>query len=122
MVRSRRQAASDPVAKQRRRRRPAPCLAEEKEQIVTGGVPSAALHAAAGAELHWAIQDSAERRETLFCCYLDFENAFNSPDHAALWRWLQELNVPDIDLLQSLYSGAYYQADLPYGRSAEIAW
>ena len=70
--------------------------------------------------LHWAIQDAAERRETLFCCYLDFENAFNSPDHAALWRWLKELNVPDIDLLQSLYSGAYYQADLPYGRSAEI--
>jgi hypothetical protein len=51
---------------------------------------------------------------------LDFANAFNSVDHAALWRWLKELNVPDIDLLQSLYSGAYYQADLPYGRSAEV--
>jgi ribonuclease HI len=70
--------------------------------------------------LHWAIQDAAERGETLFCCYLDFANAFNSVDHAALWRWLRELNVPDIDLLQSLYSGAYYQADLPYGRSAEV--
>ena len=35
VVRSRRQAASDPVAKQRRRRRPAPCLAAEKEHIVT---------------------------------------------------------------------------------------
>jgi ribonuclease HI len=70
--------------------------------------------------LHWVIQDAAERRETLFCCYLDFANAFNSVDHAALWRWLRELNVPDIDLLQSLYSGAYYQADLPYGRSAEV--
>jgi hypothetical protein len=31
-----------------------------------------------------------------------------------------ELNVPDIDLLQILYSGAYYQADLPYFRSAEV--
>ncbi len=30
------------------------------------------------------------------------------------------MNVPDIDLLQSLYSVAYYQADLPYGRSAEV--
>ncbi len=70
--------------------------------------------------LHWAIQDAAERRKTLFCCYLDFTNAFNSTDHASLWRWLQELillrNVLDIDLLQSLYSGAYYQVDLPYGR------
>ena len=35
VVRSRRQAASDSVAKQRRRRRPAPCLAAEKEHIVT---------------------------------------------------------------------------------------
>ncbi len=25
-----------------------------------------------------------------------------------------------MDLLQSLYSGAYYTADLPYGRTAEV--
>jgi hypothetical protein len=70
--------------------------------------------------LHWAIQEAAACKELLFCCYLDFANAFNSVDHAALWRWLKELSVPDIDLLQSLYSGVYYQADLPYGRSAEV--
>ena len=70
--------------------------------------------------LHWAIQEAAERRERLFCCYLDFANAFNSVDHEALWRWLEELNIPDIDLLRSLYSGAYYQANLPYGRSAKV--
>ncbi len=63
--------------------------------------------------LHWAIQDAEERRELLFChgCYLDFKNAFNSVDHEALWRWLKELNVPDIHLIQrnqSLYSRAYY--------------
>jgi hypothetical protein len=52
--------------------------------------------------------------------YLDFRNAFNSIDHEALWRWLKELNIPDVDLLQSLYSGAYHTADLPYGRSAEV--
>jgi hypothetical protein len=55
--------------------------------------------------LHWAIQEAAARKELLFCCYY----AFNSVDHAALWRWSKELSVPDIDLLQSLYSGAYYQ-------------
>ena len=70
--------------------------------------------------LHWAIQEAAEGRERLFCCYLDFANAFNSVDHEALWRWLEELNIPDIDLLRSLYSGAFYQADLPYGRSAKV--
>ena len=70
--------------------------------------------------LHWAFQEAAGRKEKLFCCYLDFANAFNSIDHKALWRWLRELNIPDIDLLQSLYSGAGYQADLPYGRSASV--
>jgi hypothetical protein len=67
--------------------------------------------------LLWAIQEAAACKELLVCCYLDFANAFNSVDHAALGRWLRELNVPDIDLL---YSEAYYQMDLPYGRSAEV--
>jgi hypothetical protein len=31
--------------------------------------------------LHWAIQKAAQRRELLFCCYLDFENALNSFDY-----------------------------------------
>ncbi len=65
--------------------------------------------------LHWAIQDSleaAEQRNLLFCCVLDFANTFNSVDHQALWMWLKELNVHDVDLLQSLYYEAYYTADL----------
>jgi len=70
--------------------------------------------------LHWAFEAAAERKEKLYCCYLDFENAFNSPDHEALWRWLRRLNIPDIDLLQALYNRAHYEADLPYGRSAPI--
>ena len=63
---------------------------------------------------------AAERQEKLYCCYLDFYNAFGSPDHEALWEWLRKLNIPDIDLLQALYKEAYYEADLPYGRSAPI--
>jgi hypothetical protein len=53
--------------------------------------------------LHWAIQDKAERGETLFCCYLDLGNAFNSVDHKALWRWLLELNVPDIIIIMLVF-------------------
>jgi hypothetical protein len=51
--------------------------------------------------LHWVIQEAAEQGQLLYCCYLDFADAFNSVDHQALWRWLKELNVPDIDLLLS---------------------
>ena len=70
--------------------------------------------------LHWAFETAAERLEQVYCVYLDFANAFNSIDHEALWRWLRELNIPDIDLLQTLYEKAHYEADLPYGRSAAI--
>ena len=70
--------------------------------------------------LHWAFQDAAPRRESLYCVYLDFQNAFNSVDHEALWRWLEHIKVPDVDLLKDLYTGSHYYADLPYGRSAPI--
>ncbi len=55
--------------------------------------------------------------------YIDFANAFNSVDHEALWRWLQEMNLPDVDLLWSLYDhhDAHYTADLPYGKTASIS-
>ncbi len=65
------------------------------------------------------FMDAAERRELLFCCYLGFENAFNSVDHEALWRWLKELNVPDIDLLQNLLWGIL-PSRFAYGRSAQV--
>jgi hypothetical protein len=46
--------------------------------------------------LHWAIEDATARREQIYIVYKDFENAFNSPDYEAVWRWLEELNVPDV--------------------------
>ena len=70
--------------------------------------------------LHWAIEEAAQSGAPLYVAYLDFENAFNSVDHEACWRWLEELNIPDLDLLRSLYEGAHYEADLPYGRSAPV--
>ena len=70
--------------------------------------------------LHWAIMEIGEREHRVYIAYLDFAHAFNSVDIEALWAWLRHLNVPDVDLLQSLYEGAHYVADLPYGRSATI--
>jgi hypothetical protein len=51
------------------------------------------------------------------CCNLDFAIAFDPIDHEALWRGFKELNIPELDLLQSIYSGAseYYEVVLPYG-------
>lgn len=70
--------------------------------------------------LQWAFEDAAREKCTLYVAYLDFENAFNSTDHEALWQWLEHIGIPDVDLLRSLYRDAYYTADLPYGSTARI--
>lgn len=70
--------------------------------------------------LHWAFEEARHHKRSLYCAYLDFKNAFNSVDHEALWRWLTEMNIPDVDLLRSLYLGAHYRAELPYGTTAPI--
>jgi hypothetical protein len=70
--------------------------------------------------LHWAFEQAADQRKQLWVVYLDFANAFNSEDHEALWLWLWESNLPDVDLLRSLYDNSYYVADLPYLQSALI--
>ena len=70
--------------------------------------------------LHWVIEDVAEKKGKLYLTYMDFDTAFNSPDHEGLWQWMRKLNIPDVDLLQSLYQEAHYMADLPYGRSAPV--
>ena len=70
--------------------------------------------------LHWALADIAERDNQVYCVYIDLVNAFNSVDHEALCAWLRHINIPDVDLLQSIYEGAHYVADLPYGKSASV--
>ena len=46
---------------------------------------------------------------------------FSAEQDEALWRWLWEWNIPDINLLQALYEQDYHEVDLPYGRSASIS-
>ncbi len=70
--------------------------------------------------LQWAIEDAAQRKTLLCIAYLDFENAFNSIDHEALWQWLESLGIPDVDLLRSLYKHAFYTAEFPYGSTARV--
>ena len=53
--------------------------------------------------LHWVFETAAERLEQLYCVYLDLANAFNAIDQEASWRCQRDLNVPDIELLPTLY-------------------
>ena len=41
-------------------------------------------------------------------------------DHMALWRWLEEINIPDVDLIRDIYSNSFYQADSDFGLSAKV--
>ena len=66
------------------------------------------------------MEDASKEGGTLYVAYLDFENAFNSTDHEAMWAWLERLGIPDVDLLRPLYDGAYYRAEFPYGSSANV--
>ena len=70
--------------------------------------------------LFWAYQEAKKRKEIIVVAFLDFANAFNSVDHPALWRWLREIGVPDVDMLEDLYSDSFYQADTVYGTSAKV--
>ena len=66
------------------------------------------------------IEDVAEKKGKLYLTYMDFDTALNSPDHAGLWQWTRKLNIPNVDLLHSLYQEAHYMADLPYSSSAQV--
>ena len=70
--------------------------------------------------LFWAYQEAKRRKESLVVTFLDFANAFNSVDHAALWKWLRTLGVPDVDLLEDIYTNSYYSAETPHGTTAKI--
>ena len=70
--------------------------------------------------LLWAYETAKERRDTLVVAFLDFKNAFNSVDHAALWRYLTLIGVPDVDMLKDIYVGSRYKAQTTYGATAEV--
>ncbi len=57
----------------------------------------------------------------LYIVYLDFANAFNSVDQEALWWWLRELNVPDVEVSCSrcIVSRPWWPI-WPYGQSSSI--
>ena len=71
--------------------------------------------------LLWAYETARERGDTLVVAFLDFQNAFNSIDHAALWMYLRLIGVPDVDMLEDIYAGSRYKAQTSYGTTAEVS-
>ena len=57
-------------------------------------------------KLVWIMQEAQKQERTVVRVDVDFRNAFNAMSQAALWAVMEELNIPDVDLLKDLYANA----------------
>ena len=53
------------------------------------------------------IEKASEFQKNIYFCFIDYANAFHCVDHSKLWKFLQEMGIPDhlTCLLRNLYAG-----------------
>ena len=58
------------------------------------------------ANIHWIIEKAREFQKNIYLCFLDYAKAF-VVCHNKLWKFLQEMGIPDqlTCLLRNLYAG-----------------
>jgi len=69
---------------------------------------------------HWVQQQAMKESGTLIRIHLDFKNSFNLAGHSCLWAILRGLGVPDVDILEDLYSQSWMKITVGMGCSALI--
>ena len=47
------------------------------------------------AYIHWIIKKAREFQKNIYFCFIDYTNAFDYVDHNKLWKFLQEMGIPD---------------------------
>ena len=59
------------------------------------------------ANICWIIKKSREFQENIYFCFIDYAKTFDCVDHNKLWKFLQEIGIPDqlTCLLRNLYAG-----------------
>ena len=59
------------------------------------------------ANICWIIKKEGKFQKSIYLCFIDYANAFDSVDHNKLWKILQEMGIPDhlTCLLRNLYAG-----------------
>ena len=55
------------------------------------------------AKLDWVTRQAVKQGHVVYRIDVDFSNAFNAMNQAALWAIMRAYNIPDVDLLMSLY-------------------
>ena len=59
------------------------------------------------ANINWLIKKAREYQKNIYFCFIDYAKAFDSVDHNNLWKFLQDMGIPDhlTSLLRNLYAG-----------------
>ena len=59
------------------------------------------------ANIHWIIEKAREFQKNICFCFIEYAKAFDCVDHNKLWKFLQEMGIPDhlTCLLRNLYAG-----------------
>ena len=59
------------------------------------------------ADIHWIIEKERELQKNIYFCFIDYAKAFDCVDHDKLWKFFQEMGIPDhlTCLLRNLYAG-----------------
>ena len=47
------------------------------------------------ANICWIIEKAREFWKSIYCCFIDYVQAFDCVDHNKLWKIIQELGIPD---------------------------
>ena len=59
------------------------------------------------ANIHWIIEKAREFQRNICFCFIDYAKAFDYVNHNKLWKYLQEMGIPDHQThhLRNLYAG-----------------
>ena len=58
------------------------------------------------ADKRWIIEKARELQRNIYFCFIDYDKAFDYVDHSKLWKFLQEIGIPDhlTCILRNLYA------------------
>ena len=45
--------------------------------------------------IHWIIEKAREFQKSIYYCFIDYAKAFDCVDHYKLWKFFQEMGIPD---------------------------
>ena len=47
------------------------------------------------ANIHWIMEKARAFQKSVYCCFVDYAQAFACVDHGKLWTILREMGIPD---------------------------